>query len=471
MSNPSRYRAVWSVITGVLLGSALTLCTLRAVGVPLTPGLMNPELKKFYNVYSDLASHYYRPVSQSTLIEGAINGMTKSLDDPFTDYFSPTQATAFQNTLSGSFNGIGVLVGRNGSQLVVDDVFPGSPAQRAGLKPKDIIVSVNGVNISTMPMDQASNLILGPAGTKVVLLVRRPTRPGTVLKITAVRSKIAAPSVFSHMYPHRVGYIQVTIVGDHSGSDFDKQLQSVIRAGARSLVIDLRGNPGGYLDQALSIADDLIPKGKVVIEQQRRGSAPKATRSTGPGVTLPIIVLIDQNTASAAEVLAAALHDDTGAPLVGTKSFGKGTAQDLQLYSDGSELKYTTEKWLTPTGDWIHGKGIQPTVHVNLPTFVTYADLVDAAYPLKLGQNSKDVADLQKYLVALGYQVDRTDGYFDASTRQAVVRFQNTVHLQPSGVVDSSTAGRLQTALDDLIAKSDTQLKTAVDIATARAMY
>ncbi|MCL6445667.1 MAG: peptidoglycan-binding protein, partial [Alicyclobacillus sp.] len=337
---------------------------------------------------------------------------------------------------------------------------------RAGVKVGDQIVQVNGKSILGMPTNQATELILGPSGTTVHLGVKRPSAGHHMLHFAIKRAKVTAPTVYSKMLSHDIGYIQITVVGEHTGAEFNRAWHSLLKRGATRVVLDLRGNPGGYLDQAVAIGNTLIPKGKVIVQTVGRNNVPhEVTRSAGPGTKIPIVVLMDGNTASAAEILSAALHDDDGAPLVGTHSYGKGTVQVTDMYPDGSGLKYTVARWLTPTGTWIEKKGVQPTVRVALPAYANLPPLSAAELPLRYNQNSADVATLQKVLRALGWKVDRVDGYFDVSTREAVAAFQRSARLPVTGVVGEATAEALQNRLDAKLASHDTQLQKAEQIA------
>jgi len=462
---PSSFRRVLaSVLLGIGVGAMVTLVGLKVEGVPLVPGVNSPAFNKFFEAYQDLHGKYYRQESEQTLLNGAIDGMTKALGDPFSDYFAPADATQFQNMLSGTYVGIGVTVVQSNGDLVVQSVVKGGPAGKAGVKPQDAIVAVNGSAIHGMSIEKATSLILGPRGTKVTLTVQRKTAK-RLLKFTITRDKVARQTVYTRMLGPGLGYLQITVVADHTADEVKQAVATLKQQGAKQVIVDVRGNPGGYLDQALQIAGDFIPQGKLVVQTEDRQHHIDKLTSPGPGWNVPVVVIMDKDTASAAEILAAALHDDMGAALVGTKSFGKGTVQETQAFTDGSSLKYTVAKWLTPTGAWIHGKGLTPTQPVDLPAYTSLAPLDEAKLPLKSNQNNADVQILQSMLRALKYSVDRTDGYFDANTVAAVKKFQADTGLTPSGVVDAATADHLQSAFEALLAKSDTQLQRAEQIA------
>ncbi|MCL6547788.1 MAG: S41 family peptidase [Alicyclobacillus sp.] len=371
---------VWlAFVSGFAAGAAAVLWTLRAFGVPVGPELWSLGFRKFFNAYDLLVREYYRPVSADTLLDGAVAGMVQSLGDPFSEYMTPAAARQFHNLLSGSFAGIGVLVKKGPDGAVIVSVNPGSPAEKGGLRAGDVIVRVNGRSLAGMSLDEVSHLITGPTGTPVELTVRRPGNRGRLFRFRIVRAKVEAPTVWFHMLPQRIGYVDISIVGSQTGSEFTRALRSLQKSGASRLILDLRGNPGGYLDQAVKVAGDLIPKGEVILYTQDRAGPKVPVRSPGPGSTLPVVVLVDRNTASAAEVLAAALKDDRGAQIVGTRTYGKGTVQVTQTYPDGSALKYTVSRWLTPAGQWVNKVGLKPTLSVSAAADDTRDPQLEAA--------------------------------------------------------------------------------------------
>lgn len=367
-----RDRLPFRIISGLLLGgfalgSLATWGVLRWMGYPLQLQLGTPAFQKFFAAYQDLQTEYFRNVPQSTLLNGAIQGMVGSLGDPFTDYFTPSGATNFQKFLSGQFDGIGVTVESRGSLIQIVSVISGSPASRAGLRANDLILAVNGKSVANVPIDEVSSWITGPAGTTVEVTIERLSPDRQTLHFTVQRGVIQQPTVYDSVLSHGIGYLQITVVGANTGAQTAAAVAALKADHVKGLVIDLRGNPGGYLQQALQIAGNFIPKGDLVVRTVDRFGNATSYTSPGPGWNIPIAVLMDSDTASAAEVLSAALHDDLHAPLIGTRSFGKGTVQVTQTFADGSALKFTVAKWLTPNGTWINRVGLQPTIAVPMP--------------------------------------------------------------------------------------------------------
>jgi carboxyl-terminal processing protease len=457
--------AAGTLILGLVVGAGGTLLGLKVANVSLTPGTASPAFQKFFSAYHLLHDNYYLKESNTTLLNGAVAGMTNSIGDPFTDYFAPVDAKQFNQMLSGSFVGIGVTIEQNQNGIEIQSVMTDSPAKKAGLLPHDVIVQVNGKSVTGMSLQQVSSLVVGPVGTSVTIGVHRRSDPGQVINLTMKRAKITKPSVMTKMLSGGIGYMQISVVAENTAGEVSQGLADLKNQGAKVLILDLRGNPGGYLNVAVDIASDFIPKGKVIVQTEDRSLHIDKLTSKGPGDKLPVVVLMDQDTASAAEILSAALHDDDGVPLVGTRSFGKGTVQETQAYPDGSTLKYTVAKWLTPTGDWINKKGLTPTDLVNLPAYVSLPSISSQKLPLQENQNAKTVQYLQQTLQALKYPVDRTDGFFDASTKQAVMAVQKQAGLPQTGVVDTKTAAAIDKQFQALLVNSDTQLQKAQAVA------
>ncbi|MCL6637661.1 MAG: S41 family peptidase [Alicyclobacillus sp.] len=459
-----------AAVAGALAGAALTAAAAGWAGIPWA-AVSNPAFRKFFAAYSDLQHRYYQSLPVNTLVNGAVAGMANALGDPFTQYFPPSQAQSFSDMLSGSYVGIGAVVQAGSQGVEVVSVFPGSPAASAGLQPHDVFVRVDGKDVHGWTPEQVSHAILGPEGTQVTVTVHRAAADRD-LTFTLTRRRVTQQTALAKVLHGDIGYLQIAVVSDHTASDVAQALQQLKAQKVHGVIVDVRDNPGGYLDQAVAIASQFIPKGKPVVKTVDRAGNTQVLTSQGPGLDLPVVVLMNAETASAAEILAAALHDDLGAPLVGTHSYGKGTMQETDGFADGSELKYTVGKWLTPAGDWVQGKGLQPTVSVDLPAYFQLPPLSTAALPLREGDNNNDVKTAQGMLAAIGDAADRSDGYYSAGTAAAVRRFQAQNGLPETGVIDSATAQRLQAQFQAQLEQSDTQLaraeQVAVDLASKR---
>ena len=333
------------------------------------PGTIN--FSAFWDAYNKLKQNYIDPtqITDQKVIYVAINGMTNSIGDPYTEFFDPDQAKLFNSDLAGSFDGIGVEVGTQEQQLTVIAPLPGTPGQKAGLEAGDAIVKINGQDTSNMTVDDAVDMIRGQKGTSVTLTVLRDGWTSTKdFKIT--RDTIVVPSTkLSFKDNGSIAYVQIFQFDETLPNDFSNEAQQILHSSAKKIIIDLRGDPGGYLESAQDVAGWLLPAGKTVtIEDFGKGNPQKIYKSEGNGLlaNYPTVVLIDQGSASASEILSGALRDDRNVKLIGTKSFGKGCVQEVFDLEGGSFMKITIANWLTPKGNSITNVGLQPDVKVNI---------------------------------------------------------------------------------------------------------
>lgn len=317
-------------------------------------------------LYEILRDDFDGNLDKTQLLDGIKSGLVSATGDPYTEYFNPKEAKEFNDALSGSFTGIGAELGTDeNDNIVVVSPLSGYPAEKAGLKPKDIIAAVDGEPTSGMRVDAVVRKIRGPANTTVVLTVMRGNdRP---FEVTITRAQIKVPSV-KYQTDGGIGYLKISQFTDDTLELTQKAAKSFKNSGVKGVVLDLRGNPGGYLDGAVDITGMWLQSGKPVVTE-RRGSAILSTkRSNGSGEFrgLPTVVLIDGGSASAAEIVAGAIRDNNLATLVGVKTFGKGSVQQVVKLSDGSELKVTIARWYTPAGKNIDKQGIEPDVKVEI---------------------------------------------------------------------------------------------------------
>lgn len=427
------------------------------------------EFDKLYDAYEIIRKEYVDDIPSEKLIEGAIEGMIDSLKDPYSDYMDPESAKEFNSSLHSTFEGIGAEVTMQDGRVTIVSPFKGSPAEAAGLRPNDQIISVNGESLEGLDLQQAVLKIRGPKGTKATLKVLRPG-VSEALTIVVVRDTIPIETVSSEVAKQggkTFGYIQITQFAESTYEDFKKALEDLEAQQIQGLIIDVRGNPGGYLDAVTKIGKLLIPKDEVMVKIQYGGTEKGTTEFRSEGTAkkpYPIVVLIDNGSASASEILAAALRDTNGSILVGEKTFGKGTVQSTKKLADDSQLKLTIAKWLTPKGEWIHGKGISPDVQVSQPDFF-FAQL-PSEKELAPDMNGQEVKNLQIILKGLGYPATRQDGYFDNSTLAAVKKFQTDHALPVTGKVDKATAIKLQETLLKAFRdkKYDRQFQKALEV-------
>ena len=301
------------------------------------------------------------------LVYGAISGMLAATNDPYTEFFDPDQNKQFSQQIGGSFEGVGAELGVKDKILTVIAPLDGSPAQKAGLRAGDKILKVNGQSISNMSIDQAVNLIRGPKGSKVTLTIFREGDQNTQ-DIVITRDTIEVKSVNLTFKDNGIAYVQITQFSSNTSQEFDAAMDQIIAHQSKGIILDLRDDPGGLLDQAVDVANRLIPKGEVVVtEKDSTGKEDNSYTTGGDKLSaLPLVVLIDQGSASASEILSGALKDDRNITLIGQTSFGKGCVQELLDLPGGSSVKITVANWLTPHGDYIMNKGITPTIKVDL---------------------------------------------------------------------------------------------------------
>lgn len=312
---------------------------------------------------------YYRPVGNRELIDSSLQGMVRGLrrahHDRFSEYFSPEALTHFNEEIEGRFSGVGLGVTATKAGLDVASVFKRSPAERAGIEVGDTIVSVGGKSIAGLSAEAAADRIKGPEGTEVTVGVRSgPHAKPRSVKLT--REQISVPVVSSRLKTvdgKKLGYLRMASFTDGVHGAVAAQARRLQKRGAKGLVLDLRGNGGGLLDEAVLTASVFLPKDEVVVSTRSRSEGDAVYKTEGGNLPpLPITVLIDRNTASAAEILTAALADDAGAKTVGTRSYGKGVFQQEVGLSNGGALKLTVGEYFTPKGVNLAGKGIHPDV-------------------------------------------------------------------------------------------------------------
>jgi carboxyl-terminal processing protease len=320
-----------------------------------------------------LEDNYFRPVGPAELSNASLQGMVRELrqrhGDRFTEYFSPESRESFNQAIEGRFSGVGLSVVPVKRGLRAVQVFQGSPADRAGIVPGDTIVSVNGDSIAGESSTEATGKIKGPEGTEVTVGVL-DAKSGKVRQLRLTRAEVALPNVSSRVETidgRKLGYVRMLSFSEGVHALLANAVRKVEREGAEGVVLDLRGNPGGLLDEAVLSASLFLPKGQVVVSTDSRTQGHSVHKTVGGNLPeRPLVVLIDRNTASAAEILAAALADDAGAPVVGTRSYGKGVFQEEKGLSNGGALKLTVGEYFTPDGvNLARSHGIHPDVKAS----------------------------------------------------------------------------------------------------------
>lgn len=427
----------------------------------------NQAMKKIQAVYETISDNYYQPVNQNKLANGAINGMVNSLGDKFSEYMDKSETESLNDTIDSSFSGIGAQVQKSGHYVQIISPIAGTPAKKAGLKPKDVIQAVDGKSVAGKTLTEAVNLMRGKIGTTVKLKIQRGSSTFTVkLK----RAKIPVTTVDYKLVggDKKIGYVTVSTFSTNTAKEFKTALKALDKKGAKKLVIDMRGNPGGLMTAALKMSSMFVKNGKTIMQvQSRDGSSEKYVAGKkydgGYKVTKPTVVMIDGGSASAAEIFSAALHQAAGVKLVGAQSYGKGTVQTVTSFNDKTEMKITVAKWLTPNGNWINKKGLTPDVKATEPSYASLT-IVSKLSDLQADKVNANVKTFQQYLQALGYLKDKPNGYFGASTTKAVKAYQKHAKLTANGKVDKKTLAAIETELAKKINANDKAYDAAMKL-------
>ncbi len=424
------------------------------------------DLEKINQTYQLIEKEYVHKVSKGKLLAGALDGMMQSLDDPYSVYMDARTVSQFKQSLDSSFEGIGAEISMKDGVLLIVSPMKGSPAEKAGLRPNDRILSINKISVKGMDIYEATSKIKGKKGSSVKLEIDRKGVPKP-LTLSVKRDDIPLETVHSKMIKHgekELGYIQLTTFSENTAKDFKKQLDELEKEKMDGLILDVRGNPGGLLSSAEGVLKEMVTKKNPLFQiEKRTGDTTSYYSELNKRKDYPIAVLVDEGSASASEIVAGALQEAEGYPLIGTKTFGKGTVQQTLPLGDGSELKLTMFKWKTPNGTWIHGKGIEPTIAVKQPSYFHLTSF-ELEKDLKKDMNSEEVKTIQEMLQADGLDPGRSDGYFNKKTEQVVKQYQLKHKFPVTGKVDRVTLHSLEQSIKEKmeLPQNDLQLQKAI---------
>lgn len=463
--DPRQARKIAKVIAIIV---ALAMIVTSFSFVMLIPGLFGMEGTVVYAASSDedldlqlenlkeyieyIQKNYKDNVTYEQLVNGAFAGVIDSLGDPYSIYYgSSEEGENFIESVTGEFSGVGLsLENYNGRCRVVAPI-PGTPADKSGIKSGDIVTKIDGIDISDKTLDEAVSMMRGEEGTKVTLVI---DRGGQTLSFTLTRAKIKNISVNSGMLDGNIGYIQLTSFDNDTHAEFRLARTALVNKGAKALILDLRNNPGGLVNTALDIADQLMPEGPITHFEQKGKIVETYSAEGDSGLGLPIVLLVNEGTASASEILAGALQDSKTATLVGTTTYGKGIAQQISEFSDGSGMKLSMYYFLTPNKKRIDHIGITPDYIVQnsynadekelAEQYAAFAPMNEKVKP-KAGDVGLNVFGAQQRLAMLGYPV-KVSGTMDEATAAAVTKFQAESKLYPCGILDYTTMGALEKA-------------------------
>jgi carboxyl-terminal processing protease len=322
----------------------------------------------FWEVWDLVQKEYVdQPVSQEQMMRGAIRGMLESLGDQHTSYMDPEQYRQANIEMQGDYEGIGAWVDTTGEYLVIISPMPGSPAEKAGLKTGDTIIAVDKEDMTNVDGSLVLRKVLGPSGTQVTLTVRREGEEKP-FDVTITRAKITIPSVTSKMVENNIAYIQVLSFAEDTNQELEKALKELLANNPKGLILDLRNNPGGYLKTAIEVVSQFIPEGVVMYEEYGDGTRNEFDAlPNGLATKIPLVVLVNEGSASASEIVAGAIQDMGRAKLVGITTYGKGSVQTwTPLSNEQGAVRITVARWLTPKGRQIHKIGLEPDIKVEL---------------------------------------------------------------------------------------------------------
>lgn len=374
MTSLSLSEFILVIVMGVFIGAGITLVCLRPTIKMAKYYLDGDNYRKIdsniqtvLEVYNDIVNNYYKDVDAKEVASGAVKGMLDSVGDTYTTYMDTTEYDSFNVTLNGGYEGIGVEISNSDNKIIIVGIFGDSPATDAGLELGDIIISIDDKLGSDMTSSDFAAYVRNNSKKTFDLVIERN---GERIEKAITKRPIVLKSVVSKVFEEdgkKIGYIYMSIFATNTYSQFKKELQSLESQNIDSLILDLRNNSGGELKTATNIISLFVGKNKIIYQTEERDGKRDVTYSSGKAdKTYPIVILTNKNTASASEVLTAALKDNLGAAVIGENTFGKGTVQIMLTTKNGDQYKMTTKKWLTPNGNWINEEGIKPDIEVKL---------------------------------------------------------------------------------------------------------
>ena len=321
------------------------------------------DLKELVSTYNNIINNYYKDVDKGELIDAGIQGMINYLDDPYATYFSDDASKKFNDELSGTYEGIGIQIKLDGDKVVITDVFDDTPAKDVGLKKNDIILKIDDNSVDGKTLNEVVSMIsVKNSNSKVKVTVERD---GDQIDFSLSKGKIETPNVVSKTYENngkKIGYLKIGVFSLNTYKQFNSALKELEKNSIDGLVIDVRDNPGGYLSQVKDVLSLFLSKKQVLYQLQTKNVKEKVYGSKSTiKRKYPVSVIINEESASASEILASAFKESYGSHIIGVNSFGKGTVQSASDLSSGDTIKYTVQKWLTPKGNWINEKGVVPT--------------------------------------------------------------------------------------------------------------
>lgn len=356
---------VFSGILIFLLGLGVGSGSISLSSTPASSGLpANLNFQSVEEVYDVLRLKYDGSLDENTLLNGLKKGLVDAAGDPYTEFLTIEQTQDFDSELNGTFSGIGAELSKKDDSIVIVSPISGFPAEREGLKPNDVILEIDGESAYGLSVSEAVEKIRGPVGTQVELKVLREEGD---MAFTITRENIIVPSVESNILDGSIGYIEISRFSDDTSELVRAAAEDFKNQNVKGVIVDVRGNPGGLLDSAVDVSSIWLDEGTVILEEKSGDKTIRTYKAKGDSILngMPTVVLINEGSASASEIVAGALNDNSAATLIGQKSFGKGSVQTIERFSDGSSLKVTIARWYTPAGNNIDKQGIEPNTAVE----------------------------------------------------------------------------------------------------------
>lgn len=386
------------------------------------------DLLKGYLEY--IKKNYKDEISYKVLIDAAMKGATEALGDPYSEYYSGQEAVEeFKESFTKKYAGVGVTITKKDNGTMVQEVNPFGPAYEAGIKEKDYIYKIDGTDVSSKPLDEVSSRLRGEEGTKIRITVKRE---GKEIDFDITRKVVVAMSISTELLENNVGYMKLSSFDSNIGKEFAYGVKSLQDKGAKSLILDMRNNGGGYIYGAIQIAEQVLPANKIVTKYTTQGKTAATERTKDENaIDLPIVILVNNKSASATELLAAALRENDAAKIVGTNTYGKGVAQQLVNIGKDDSAKISTFYFETPTGKAIQKVGIAPDYYVENGTkgsketqeiYDNFAPMTENAKWRK-GATGLNIYGAQQRLKLLGYYDGKATGTMDDKTVEAIMRF------------------------------------------------
>ncbi|HHW19371.1 MAG TPA: S41 family peptidase [Firmicutes bacterium] len=421
-----------------------------------------PLFNLFTEVKEFIKNYHTKAITDEQLYQGAIKGMLEAISDPYSQYMTEEELDNLSSSIEGEYVGIGVTIELINGNITVVSTFRNSPAEEAGVRPGDIIIGAGGIDLRGKTHVDASNILRGPEGTEVTVNLKRPAT-GETLTLRIVRARITPPTLALEDLGDGIYRIEISQFTSATGREFAPIMGFLRMRQIRGLILDLRNNPGGLLDDCIEVAEELVPKGPIV--ELRRKDLKQVIENEKDTVPVPVVVLVNKGTASAAEILAGAIKDRGVGILVGEPTFGKACIQAVVPLGDNmGGIRLTIADYYTPSGKSISGTGLQPDIFVK-PEVLKAPDRVNYKRPLKRGLVGLDVLALQEGLKFLGYDVGEPDGIFGPRTERACANFCKDHGLPYNGAMTEREVDALYFAtLDKVKNAPDVVLEKGIEV-------